>query len=246
MKYHNNISLIIFLFFFSSFDAQELPPIKKYTTDDYGGGNQNWMISQAPNKFIYVANNEGLLEYNGANWKMYPSPNNTIIRSVMLVDNRIYSGCYMEFGYWQKDNYGELKYLSLVPYLKVKMIADEHFWNIVKYKKWILFQSFNRIYFYNTINNKYTIINSNHQITKVFNINSNIYYYVLNEGLYKIEEGKSKLISNNPVFDKGIIINIFPIDSGLLIQTRNSGFYTLINKNVNKWSIQANKILNEI
>jgi hypothetical protein len=38
----------------------------------YGAGNQNWMISQDEN-YVFFANNEGLLEYNGSNWELYPS-----------------------------------------------------------------------------------------------------------------------------------------------------------------------------
>ena len=59
--------------------AQELPPIVKYTPTTYGAGNQNWMISQDQNHFIFFANNDGLLEFNGSNWELYPSPNETII-----------------------------------------------------------------------------------------------------------------------------------------------------------------------
>ena len=67
------------------FYAQELPPIEIFTTEDYGGGNQNWSVSQAVSKNIYVANNKGLLEYNGANWQLYPTPNETIMRSVKCI-----------------------------------------------------------------------------------------------------------------------------------------------------------------
>jgi DNA-binding CsgD family transcriptional regulator len=246
VKYFDNRYIILLLLFSCFLKAQELPPINKFTPEDYGGGNQNWMIAQTPNKIIYAANNEGLLEYNGADWKIYPSPNNTIIRAITVVDNRIYSGSYMEFGYWQKDDFGSLKYHSLVPFLDVKMIDDENFWNLVTYDDWVLFQSFYRIYFYNTVKKKFNIINSNNQISKVFNIDNVIYYQVLNEGLYTIEGGASKLISNNSVFTNELIISIFSIDDGLLIQTRNSGFYVFKNNMVSKWDIQANKTLNEI
>ena len=237
---------LLLLLIISNLYSQELPPIEKFTPENYAGGNQNWMISQASNKFIYVANNEGLLEYNGANWKLYSTPNNTIIRAVNVVNDRVYTGCYMEFGYWQKDTYGILQYISLVQNLDVKMIEDEHFWNIVAYEEWVLFQSFNRIYFYNTVNNKFTIIDANNPIAKVFNINGVIYYSVQNEGFYSIEEGKSKLISNEPVFKEGIIINISPIDNGLLIQTRGSGFYIYKNNIITEWNIQVNETLKRI
>ena len=102
------LDFFILLFYFSCamISAQELPPIQNYSPTDYGAENQNWSISQASDKLIYIANNKGLLEFNGAIWKLYPTPNETIMRSVKAVENRIYTGDYMDFGYWEKDEFG--------------------------------------------------------------------------------------------------------------------------------------------
>ena len=246
MKFNKTLFYFLIIFAFNYLKAQELPPIQKYTPENYAGENQNWMISQATNKFIYVANNEGLLEFNGASWKMYTSPNNTILRAVKVVKNRIYTGCYMEFGYWQKNTLGNLQYTSLIPKLKEKLIEDEHFWNIISYEEWVLFQSYYRIYFYNTESGNFTYINSKNTITKVFNLNNTIYYNVENEGIYKIDEGKPKLILNINDLKNAKVINIFSKDSELLIQTRNSGFYTFKNNNINLWNISSNKVLKTV
>ncbi|WP_142783401.1 helix-turn-helix and ligand-binding sensor domain-containing protein [Changchengzhania lutea] len=240
------ITTIILVFTIYNADGQEIPPLVKFTPENYGGDKQNWSISQSSNKFIYVANNEGLLEYNGAKWTIFPSPNKTIIRAVLVVGEKIYTGCYMEFGFWEKDKFGKLQYTSLVPKLKEPMIEDEHIWNIITYDQWIVFQTHNRIYFYNTDNEKYTIINSNNIITKIFNVENVIYYHVSNEGVYKIEEGKSKLILEAPMFKDDRVINIFSTQEGQLIQTRESGFYTLINDNVSLWQIPAKDTLQNI
>ena len=47
------------LFFLMPFlvAAQELPPIGKYSPSVYGAGNQNWMIAQDQNRFVFFANN---------------------------------------------------------------------------------------------------------------------------------------------------------------------------------------------
>ena len=108
--------------------GQELPPIVKYSSSSYVAGNQNWMITQDKDHFIYFANNEGLLQFNGSNWTLYPSPNETIIRAVKVIDNKIFTGCYMEFGYWIKKNDGQLKYTSLSKLIKSKIQDDEQFW----------------------------------------------------------------------------------------------------------------------
>jgi len=245
-QFHYKAIIYIFIFLAGGLYAQELPPIEKFTPEDYGGDNQNWMISQAPNKFIYVANNEGLLEFNGSKWKMYRSPNKTIIRAVKVVNDRIYTGCYMEFGYWEKDTFGKLQYSSLIPKLREKMVEDEHIWNIITYEEWILFQSFNRIYFYNTKSNDFTIIKSDNTISKVFNIDNIIYYHVTNEGIYKIEGGESKLFANVLKFKEDRIVNIFPIEEGLLIQTRRTGFYVYKNNTISVWNIPAAKTLGKM
>lgn len=138
--------------------AQELPPIVKYSPSVYGAGNQNWMIAQDQNRFVFFANNEGLLEYNGSNWTLYPSPNETIIRSVKVIGNKIYSGCFMEFGYWNRSSDGQLKYHSLSHNIKDKILDDEQFWNIHHYEQWVVFQSLNRIYIYDTKTQKFSII----------------------------------------------------------------------------------------
>jgi len=108
----SNIWLIGFLHLFLSITvvSQELPPIETFTPKMYGAENQNWSIAQYKEQFIYVANNKGLLEFNGAEWKLYPSPNETIMRSVSVIDDFIYTGCNKEFGFWQRNELGNLYY----------------------------------------------------------------------------------------------------------------------------------------
>lgn len=51
----------------TSLFSQELPSIVKYATTTYGAGNQNWMISQDQQNYVFFANNDDLLEFNGTN-----------------------------------------------------------------------------------------------------------------------------------------------------------------------------------
>jgi len=207
--------------------SQELPPIVKYPSTVYGAGNQSWMISQDEQNRMYFANNDGLLEYNGTNWELYPTPNETIMRSVKVIDNKVYTGCYMNFGYWTRQTNGKLKYTSLSDTIRNKILDDEQFWNILKYDQWILFQSLNRIYIYDTKTKSFKIISPKNGVIKSFSTKNSIYYQTINEGLFEIEGGKGKLISDNPLLKKYTIVNVFTIDDGLLIQTQLDGFYKL-------------------
>lgn len=197
------------------------------------------MIGQDSDNYIYFANNEGLLEYNGTAWTLYPTPNETIMRSVKVIGDRVYTGCYMEFGYWKRQPDGVLKYTSLSKDIKNKIIDDEQFWNIAQYDHWVIFQSLSQIFIFDTSTGKYNIIKSDTGMNKVFAVNNAILYQTFSSGLYEVENGKSKLVSNAPLFLNSKIVNIFSRDDGLLIQTQYDGFFVFKNNIITKWNIEA-------
>lgn len=227
--------IFLFILFNAALFSQDLPPIVKYVSGTYRAGNQNWMISQDQNQFVYFANNEGLLEFNGSYWKLYPSVNETIIRSVKVIQDRIYTGSYMEFGYWKRKSNGLLSYTSLSAGIKSKILDDEQFWNILSYDQWVIFQSLNRIYIYNSQNNSFKIIAPNGYIVKAFRTKNAIYYQTSNQGLFEIEGGSSKLIAAHPDLKKNRIVNVFEKEEGLLILTQKSGFFSLVGKELKRF-----------
>lgn len=240
----NHIFQAIFLLLsFNSLFSQELPPITKYSQIDYSAGTQNWMISQDSNHFLFFANNDGLLEFNGSEWTLYPSPNETIIRSVKVVNDRIYTGCYMEFGYWFREENNQLKYVSLSAKIKSKIVDDEQFWNIINYEQWIVFQSLNNIYIFNIKTETFKIISPKNPIIKSYHTKNSIYFQVANEGLFEIENGKSKLVTKDNLVVKNKIVAVFNSNEGLLIQTQDSGFITFINGKINQVLTEENEII---
>jgi DNA-binding CsgD family transcriptional regulator len=226
--------------------TQELPPIEYYSPTDYNAENQNWAISQSSDKHIFVGNNSGLLEFDGAKWQLHKSPNNSTIRSVHVLEEKIYTGCYREFGYWLKNDFGSLDYYSLSDKIGEGIIEDENIWHIVDLDDWILFQSLQKIYIYNTTDESFNIINSESQIPKVFKVNDWIYFQKMNEGIYRLENGNPVLINNDEILKNNIVENIFYIDEKILLQTQESGFYFLNESGITKWEIPANEVISAI
>ncbi|WP_369992437.1 triple tyrosine motif-containing protein [Winogradskyella sp.] len=242
-----SIFFCYFLFLFAvTIHSQEIPPIKIFTPEDYGAEDQNWSITQADNNFIYIANNKGLLEYNGASWQLYDSPNESIIRSVKVVDDRVYSGSYMDFGFWTKNSYNQLTYKSLAENQDFSIKEDEDFWSIIEIEGYILFKSFDRIYIYDTTNDSFEIIDSDIRINKIFKVNESIYFQKLGEGIFEIINGNAKLVVSSEVIKKIEIINIFDYDKGLLLQTKENGFYTYKNNVIEKWKTEADELLSDV
>ena len=234
------LTCILALLIITLAKSQELPPVINFPPDLYGADNQNWMIAQSENGLIYVANNKGLVEYNGSQWTLYPSPNETIIRSVMADGSRVYTGHYMGFGYWTPNRFGQLEYYSLSDQLDIEMIDDEHFWNIVKVEEYILFQSLDRIYVWHEDSGSIAIVEADGVLTNLFDTPRGIYYHVLGAGLFKLSDGEGNLISRDPIFLNNRIIGLHQLDDQFLALTERQGFYVFEIGNVQPWNSPAN------
>lgn len=197
------------------------------------------MIAQDNLGYMYFANNEGLLEYNGSDWNLYPTPNETIMRSVKVIGNRVYCGFYMDFGYWTRKPDGRLAYTSLTKKIRKQIKDDEQFWNIVQYDRWVMFQSLMQIFIYDTKTGTFTTIASDTGIHRVFTVNNTIFYQTFGSGLFEIENGRSRLVSNDAFLMQNKIVNLYAKDDGYLALTQHNGFFEFKNGVFTKWDIQA-------
>ncbi|MFQ3297953.1 MAG: AraC family chitin signaling transcriptional activator, partial [Polaribacter sp.] len=245
MRKHLHTVNILFVLFITSLNCytQEVPPVSVFNTEDYGGGNQNWSISQATNKYIYVANNKGLLEYNGEKWWLYPTPNETIMRSVRCIGNQIFTGFFRDFGFWEKDEYGFLEFTSIVAQKGIKMFEDEQIWEIIELDGWVLFKSLQRIHLYNLKNKTLKTLEGKGVLTKISKANGVVYFQDLEKGLFKIENGKPLLVSDDPILKRFTLKEIFYKNEKIFLLTDQRGFYFLEHNKLKKWEIPANAYL---
>lgn len=212
--------------------AQELPPIQNFSPLDYDGENQNWAIAQGDDNHIYIANNHSLLEYNGVTWRKYLSPNNSIIRSVHGVDERIFTGQYMEFGYWQRNDSGALDYTSISDALPMPMVEDEEFWNIITLRDWMLFQSLDRIYSYNLLSKQFRLIEAKTTKAHMFNVNGSIYFQNQEKHLFKIENGEAVPAIESERLDGKTVVGMYNELNSLVVILENATFLRISDNEV--------------
>ena len=217
-----------------SLGAQETSPIQIFSPQQTNLGNQNWMISQGEDRTLYFGNNKGLALYNGAHWELYPTSDFSIMRSVKAIGNRVYSGNYMDLGYWEKNSSGRLNYTSLKETLDIEVLEDEQFWNILSIDNTIVFQSLNRLILYDKKSEKVQLISPDGAILKSFMLEGKIYFQVQGKGLYGLENGKKVLYSSHPIITKENIVQLFIKDQSLFFLTEKSGFYKLIEDTENE------------
>jgi serine phosphatase RsbU (regulator of sigma subunit)/ligand-binding sensor domain-containing protein len=135
--------LLVCILFLSSNLAQSqelgLPFIQNFTLTDYNAGSQNWDITQDDNGIVYVANNDGVLQYDGISWRLIQTSNQSTVRSLAYHNGRVYVGAEGEIGYLEPTPNGDLQYRTLLD----KLDSEYHDFNIA----WKVLVADGEIYF---------------------------------------------------------------------------------------------------
>jgi ligand-binding sensor domain-containing protein/DNA-binding CsgD family transcriptional regulator len=172
--------------------------IKRFISSHVPVENQNWGISQNPvTGFIYFANSEGLIEFNGISCTRFSLPYGQTIRSVHVTrDGTIFTGSFEEFGYWKHSRDGDLIYHSLSD--KMSISKNDEIWKIYEDKGTIYFQSFTTIYSYNGTDVK--SIKGPFVFLFMFQTSKGFIAQALGSGLYRFDGTKFKFIDGSELF----------------------------------------------
>ena len=125
-----------------------LPMVRSYLSGDYGAGRQNWSACSGPDGVMYFGNDDGLLDFDGEEWRLNRLPSGKTVRSILCEDDRIYVGSYEEFGYFSPAGNGELQYSSLSDLLADYDMSNDEIWRILPLGKRIVFQAFRSFFVY--------------------------------------------------------------------------------------------------
>ena len=130
-----SLPFIIFLFLSFFVDAQpgfvqSAPDVVNFSRKDYQGGSQTQGFAQFSNGFIGAANNDGLLIFDGITWSLYPQPNSTILRSILVQGDSIFCGGQNELGYFTFNN-GGATYHSLINLLPTSNRNIGEVWDVL-------------------------------------------------------------------------------------------------------------------
>ena len=123
------------------------PFIQYYSPKEYKADYANWCVLQGANGFIYVGNNKGLLEYDGNSWRVIKTPRNSIVRSLSMDNNgRIYVTASSDFGYLEPDSIGQLKFVSLLNYMKNDDLEFGDVWDVVTSSHGVYFKTDDKVF----------------------------------------------------------------------------------------------------
>lgn len=216
-----------------------VPNIVNYTGKDYNASTQNWAATQDKRGVIYFGNNDGLLEFDGVNWRLIQMPNTSVVRSIAKDRyGTIYVGAFGEFGYLKADDNGLLNYVSLLDLIPDDLKNFGDIWKIHETESGIIFQSLTEIFLYN--GEKVRAIAQKRDFFFSFYVNGELYITERNKGLLRLKDEKLIAVEGGEVFNNNIS-TMLPFDeTKILIGTTDQGLYLLEDGRINKWETAVN------
>lgn len=239
MKFVCSFFFTMFLSILSVFPVWQRNIIN-YARTDYRAGFQNWMVTQAENGWMYFANSKGLLEFDGVYWNLYPVKNK-IVRSVKIIDNRIYIASNAEFGYFEKNEYGKLIYHSLSESLAGGWGA---IWNITELEDKIYFLTDYNVFIYNKKGGKIINVPTTMKVDYCSRVIQDTLYIASTDGLYFINAQNSpELIQASHTFRGAKIVGLQEYKNRIVVTTARSGLYFIYDGKCEKINTVANEFV---
>jgi len=237
----------IIILFFCTLQAigqhEQAPRLFHFNRLEYGAHNQNWSAAQSSEGFLYFANTEGLLEYDGCSWKLHPLPEGQTVRTVVAgKEGIIFTGAYEEFGFWKRDALGNLDYQSLSDKLPHGSVDQQEIWHILDDGKGIFFQSFGALFYYDY--QKITEVSIPGTIMFLQKVDGQIFAPVIGRGIFRLKsDGSWTFVPGSQVFANKTITGLVADNGGMLAATQEAGLFRYNGKTFSVWEHPVNNAL---
>lgn len=197
----------------------------------YGKGAQTWQIAPYDDKWVYFANKNGMLQFDGNIWSVFPINNGSDVRSVLVsaTQKKIYAGGINEFGYYEPGTDGSLVYHCMSDTLDASCRSLGNVWGIHETDNILYFQGDDRVVKY--LNGRYTAIGMNAKID-CSNMVNGILYIGTDHGVWFLVGNTFFPLQGADILASKRIRGIISYKNGILVATAYNGLYYCDGKTV--------------
>lgn len=222
-----------------------LPVLHNYTPKEYGSSAQNWAVTQDDRGLIYVANNAGVMEYDGVSWRVMPVTNRSTVRSLAFDTSAgiLYAGAQGEFGYLASDALGRSQFVSMVD--KVDP-ADRTFVNV--WRTWatpdgIYFQSNTHIFRW--FHDRLSVIRPQSSFHFSFQVRDRVFVTQRKLGLYELKGDSLVLPPGGRFCEKFPVYAMVPYGDHEILVVSQEGAFLFDGHGVRPWAPHLTAVLRE-
>ncbi|MFP4556389.1 MAG: ATP-binding protein [Bacteroidales bacterium] len=179
------LNLLLFPFYLYAKEEGK-PFVKNYLAQDYKAHVQNWAIIQDDRGVMYFGNTDGILEYDGVNWRLIRLASSDVARSFAKDDSgRIYVGGSNEIGILaQKPNKG-MVYITLNHKIPPQYKNFNDVWETHVINNEVFFRTDNYIFKYSK--DTITTWHSEKSFGQSFVLNNKLVTSISGKGLFYID-----------------------------------------------------------
>ena len=208
--------------------------IKNYSHEEYKAHHQNWFITQDNNGFIYTGNGDGVLEFDGASWRLISSPGLQAVRTVVVDQNNTkWVGADRELGYLEPDSLGFLRFKSLKDKIPSSHSLTANVWQIFPEQDRILFFTDNMIYSWK--DSQFYIIPHPGPIYREYQVNGEVYVKIAKQGMFIVDGDSLRLIPNGEQFKNIRVVAAIPYNhNSALFASKENGLFVYDGRTINK------------
>ncbi|MCG8310863.1 MAG: ATP-binding protein [Cytophagales bacterium] len=210
-----------------------LPYIQNFTPEDYGACPHNYYITQDQEQLIYVANEQGVLQYDGATWRLIPLSNGSTAYSVATgSDGLVYVGGEGEIGCLTYNEKGDLRYLSLLEKIPVQYRDFSYVWQMAATSRHIFFASDKYFFLWQIdgTDEQMKVWVAKNIFHNCFVLNDEIYVWEWDSGLEQLIGDSLQVVPDGETFKFSTIRLMAPVlnsaDGKIFIGTVQHGLFT--------------------
>ncbi len=221
-----SLALILFFFIMMAVHAQQGSPLLTHFSESREIENQSWAICQDQDQVMLFANRKGISAFDGLSWKNIRIATIPYTMQKNPADNRIYIGGDGDYGYIEKDETDEYRYVSLSDDLGGAGIITK----IVFSDSIIWFYSDQLIVRYNTTTEKQDlrlIAKPGFPFTGMFVTSRNAFINVMDKGLHRVESDTLFPIVTGYLTEKTDILFSLPYSKTMVLTGRSDGTLAL-------------------
>ena len=198
--------------------------VTNYKKEDFGRGAQTWQIDTYNSKYIFCGNKNGLLQYDGYEWTLFPLSRNLDARSVCVsvTKNRVYVGGENEFGYFTPNPAGKLIYTKTSAQYTDPQDLNRVYWGVYEVDN-IMYYVSDRIVV-KQIEDNFTTIHSDFKIDCSAIING-VLFTGSSSGIWMLVGSTWLLAPEGDMLKGKMIRKIIPYKNGYLVATAFDGLF---------------------
>jgi len=219
------------------------PFIKNFSNKVYKAGTQNRAIQQHPKGYLFFANNNGLLQFDGSEWRCYPLKNQTIVRSLHIAETgEIYVGGQNEFGYFFPNEFGHLTYHSLLEKFPEAHRNFTDVWKIVAVDNSLLFYASDKLF---ELKEDTIQVVAEEKITFLGEAGNRGFVKFEGEGLLEYKNGQFETLKGGELLVDELVTDVVLLEGQVLVSTLKAGIFSIKNAQIQPWEIAAQQFLQD-